>query len=373
MRTRTRNGLLLAVIGIAAVGGAFFAAQKPSLRSSVLRAVPAQAFVVVTIDAKMVRKSALASLWRAAIDRVDTKIPGQGANTPCDKGLFDRISDAVFVVPEHGENGEFGVAAQLALTRKELVSCAKQLDVGATTGEQIGGFSVIGGAGPGPKLAFRQDGIALYGARPVIVAMIDAAEGRAPRFDAEEVSRQAREILLISPAIVATVRLPAELRGRLKGEFAAVRRNSAEVAARDQGDASTPKRAIGEEAVLDVSEATLGVAFGEAGQPQPTHIVAKLTCEAAESCGNVKRLIEQKRFALSQDLAARIFGFGPLIDSLVVEQRAGELIVSADLPAEATAEIAQRLLQAASTGAPTITSADPIRHPSPGNPAPIAR
>jgi hypothetical protein len=104
-------------------------------------------------------------------------------------------------------------------------------------------------------------------------------------------------------------------------------------------------------AVLAVEQAGLSLRVARAtrttsGAPvaAAAEITAELRCETAAACEGVKRLLERRRLALSQDIGARMLGLGPLVDSFSVAVRGGSLSAKAEAEATDLAGLVERVM-----------------------------
>jgi hypothetical protein len=284
-----------------------------------------------------------------------TRVAGLGPiQEACGFEPLEHVRELMVVAPEAGERGEFGVAFSADLGASALASCAEKA-ITAGGGEPVtssrGTFSVVSDdARPRQgRLAVREGGPFLVGRGPWLDAMIDAADGKGPRMRPEHASlRQA----LVPPgappaALVATALLPKALRDQLRSET-------------DAGPAAADPGGSGEGAfdgVLAVGQVAAGVTVqgSPASATQPTgttEIALELRCDApraAESCAQVKQLIEKNRLAISRDFTARLMGLGPLIDTLAVTPQpgsgGGELVVKAHAPTADLGRLLARLFE----------------------------
>jgi hypothetical protein len=127
--------------------------------------------------------------------------------------------------------------------------------------------------------------------------------------------------------LLVTALLPKPLRDRIRAE------NDREA---DAGDGE----AFG--AVLGVSQAGAVVATRPDGA---TEVDLAFRCETPADCEGVKKLLEHLRLTLSQDIAARLLGLGPLVDTLAIEAHGPALTARAHAPTEDVARALSRLAQ----------------------------
>jgi hypothetical protein len=73
----------------------------------------------------------------------------------------------------------------------------------------------------------------------------------------------------------------------------------------------------------------------------------ELTCDSADACAAVEKLILKKRLDLSRDLSLRMIGLGPVVDSLATSQENGgaRLRVTAGAEARQLADTVERVLR----------------------------
>jgi hypothetical protein len=327
--------------------------------------VPADAWLVALIDVEGLRASPIAQPLLGAggggdggaSTGVDKIVPGLG--TLADACGFDpvaRIDQVVLCSPEGGERGDFGVAFTGRFTREELTRCADKIARargGAPETSTRGAFAILEDKADTAhtRFAYREGGPFLVGRGAWLDAMIDAADGKAPRERPEHaalrqaLSPQAGASSRLLPAIEVTALLPASLRERLRGEL------GAELGSEGERTYAT---------VLAVASA--GLALGTGGPGSTTDLAAELRCDTPDACADVKTLIERKRLGFSRDLGLRLVGVGPLIDSLTVATQGASLSAAARAPTDDLARAIQRALD---FRAPTRTSAPSSAAPPP--------
>lgn len=339
MTTRQQNALFLVFVAVVAAAGFYFAQRGES--RGVLAAVPADAFLVVTVDLTALRGSPLAE---PLLGGDSTKLLGVGALAEtCGFDPLARVKELALAVPEGGEKGDFGVVAVGDLARAELVECAKKVIVARGGRAKVGargGFATIededDAAKTKPRIAVREGGPLVVGRGAWLDSMIDAAEGKAASVRAGSPHFALREALVGKKgdkprAIVATAVLPKSLRERLKHEMGA-----------EIGAAAEPGSNVAMGGVLSVETAGIAVTAGPSGQE--SEAAAELVCETAEACEEVKKLVLRKRLAFSKDFGVRLVGLGPLIDSLTVETKGTTLVASAHAPTDDIAKAIGRVL-----------------------------
>lgn len=352
MTQRRQYLLFFALIVGVSIGG--YMVGRPRRSTAILDAVPADAWLVVTVDVAALRASPLAQPLLSP--GVGKAVPGLGSVTDaCGFDPLPRIRELLVTSPEHGEKGDFGVAFTGDFTRDELVKCADKIsraNGGSPATSVHGDYAVLENtADPNhTRAAYRDGGPYLVGRGPWLDAMIDAVEGHGPRLGAEHTAL--RSALAPAPggpaqAIVLTALLPAELREKLKADLGTELGSDAD------------KTYV---AVLAVSQAA--VALRTSGGKPTTELAAELRCETPAACNEVKTLLEHKRLVFSRDMGVRLVGLGPLLDSLKVEVHGPSLSASASAPSDDLARAIQRALDFRGLGAGHKTRALPSA-PSP--------
>jgi len=332
-------GLIAAVVVLAYVVG------RPRPSNGLLDAVPADAWLVVTVDVAALRQSPVAKPVLQGGEK--TGIPGLGALTAnCGFDPLAKLKEVAIASPESGERGDFGVAFSGDFTRDELAACANntiKARGGAPTTSTRGRFTVVEDTGDAlhSRVAYRDGGPFLVGRGAWLDAMMDAVDGKGPRMRPEH----ARLRGALAPAkgappraIVLTAMLPSSLRSRLKSEMTA-----------EVGDETKANATFG--AILGVNEVGLAVSTG--GEGSTTDLTAQLQCDTAPMCDDVKGFLERKRFALAKDLTIRLVGLGPLLDSFAVESHGPSLSATARAPSDDLARGLQRALDFTSARRPT--------------------
>ena len=258
-----------------------------------------------------------------------------------DAGTENRVA-----IPEEGERGEFGVAARVEVTRDELEKCTKSLADkrgGRAETREEGSFVVLedrslGGASSPtspPRLAYGKGGLLVVGKGSWFDAMLGAAERTKPGLrEAQEhvalrTSLTSREGFR-APTLLVTAVLPRSLRERLRGEM------GAELGARDLSNAAMA-------GVLGVS--AVGIALRAGGGGQNVDAAVELVCDSPEACEAVDKLLKKKRAEWSGDLAIRMIGFGPLLDSFEVKVEGSRLRATASAQGDALAATIDRVLK----------------------------
>ncbi len=365
MTTRTKNllGLLGLVLFAAATVWLVRRTQRGRVRA--LDAVPAGAFLVVTLDVDQLRASPLGEPVLGGPGR--RLLSDETLAATCGFDPLERMREIAVAVPVEDESGEFGVAIRADVDKDELVLCARKVIDARGGGDHVtirqsGSFTLVEPEGAlarrYPTLAYREGGPFLVARGAWLGTMIDTAEGKLP-----SAQRDARQIALRQElgmsggehaafALVATVFLPKEMRERIKKDM------GAEVA-REPGEGNSSALMAG---VLGVESAGLGIAAGDA-HGADTRAEVVLRCEDEPACAAVARVIEKTRRDGSGDLGVRMLGVGTLLDNLAVEAKGTSLRVSTHAPAGEAARWIERVLE-------LRTGRDPTGRPPPATARP---
>jgi hypothetical protein len=362
---RTDVVVLAALALAAALGIALLVLRSPGAGADPLAAVPADSFMVVSIDIAALAQSPLgeAIVGELRSDggaQAEALLGVDSIAATCGFDPLPHLRAIAIAIPEghagDAERGDFGVAASGTLTKDALASCAKAVIAkrgGQPATRQAGSFTVVAdgrSGGAGAEVAFREGGPYLVGRGAWLARMIDAADGKVPStLSAAGDGHAALRADLTTrdtdaEALRITALLPRGLRERLQHEMAL------------EGEGSSGDKRVGEkmnlmEGVLGVSSAALGV---HAGRPhEDTRVIAELVCDSAAACDAVSTLILHTRLRWSGNLAYRMLGLGPLIDNLEVQHPAGApLIVRTRAPADDLAKLLDRLLRPTSPAGP---------------------
>jgi hypothetical protein len=330
-------GLVVAVIAVVvALGRARGAAR-------LLDTVPRDAWLVATLDVAALRASPVARPLLAAGE--SGPIPGLSSLTArCGFDPVARLRELVVTSPEGGERGDFGVAFTGDFTRDELARCADRViraRGGSPATSARGGFTLVEDRSDAmhARLAYREGGPFLVGRGAWLDAMIDATEDEGPRLRSEHTDlRAALAGKSNAPrALVVTALLPASVRDQIRAELGP-----------EVGGESGRAYA----GVLAVSAAGLAVSLGSPSDPETTELAAEMRCESSSACDEVKKLLERERLALAGDLAVRLIGLGPLLESLAVDARGPSLRVSAHASNTDLARGIERIVDFAGRAAP---------------------
>ena len=387
---RTDTIALSALAAVAAVGIAFMILRSSGASTDPLAAVPADSFMIVSIDIPALAESPIGqALVGDGGTRAGTLLGVDSITATCGFDPLPHLRAVALAIPEgpvgqagEPERGDFGVAASGSLAKEALESCSKAVIAkrgGEARVEQKGSFTVVSDARSpaSAEVAFRDGGPYLVGKGAWLTRMIDAADGRVPStLSARDAHAELRADLttrdLDAEAIRATAILPESVRARVEREM------ELEASAARDGSVNEPRRGLKlMEGVLGVSAAAFGI---HAGRDQPheddTRFVAELRCDTEAACDAVSTLILHTRLGWSGNLAYRLLGLGPLIDNLTVE-RAGApktaLFVRTHAPAGNLARVLSRALDAAppkkpATAVPAKADEASPAHPDAGRP-----
>ncbi len=209
--------------------------------------------------------------------RGDPRRRPRAASAACGFEPLEHVRELMVALPEGGDRGDFGVAFSADLSMAELVACAQKAIAargGIPSTAVRGGFSVVSDANTpaAARLAYRNGGPFLVGRGPWLDAMIDAADGRAPRAKAEhDALRTALSPAGSPPRPSSSPRLPKSLRDRVRADS-------------DTGVDSRPNEAFA--GVLGVAEAGGAITPGPGGSDgksgPTTEVDLELRCETLE-------------------------------------------------------------------------------------------
>ncbi|MGO8997175.1 MAG: hypothetical protein ACLQVI_27990 [Polyangiaceae bacterium] len=363
---RTDVVVLSALAAAAAAGIAFMVLRSSSASANPLAAVPADSFMVVTIDVVSLAESPIGQALAGENGaRAGSLLGVDSITATCGFDPLPHLRTVALAIPEgpmgaagEAERGDFGVAASGSLAREALESCAKALIKkrgGEAMARQSGSFTVIsdGRAPGGAEVAFRDGGPYLVGKGAWLTRMIDAADGRVPSTlsSSSDTHASLRADLAArdvdAEAIRATAILPQSVRARVEHEM---------VLEAHEGDRAVKAM----EGVLGVAAAAFGVHAGrnQSGQDE-TRFLAELRCDTEAACDAVSTLILHTRLGWSGNLAYRLLGLGPLIDNLAVERQGTALFVRTHAPAGDLAKVVSRALDAPPKKAARVVPTSP--------------
>jgi hypothetical protein len=350
-RPRMSEGVRMGMIAFGGAAAAFvvFGGLKTLGRtgtSDPLDAIPKASFIAATVDFAELRRSPIYDvIFGKEAPGVDPMRRALGVGPLTEACGFDpitRVQRFAVAIPEEGERGEFGVAARVEVTRDELERCTHALADkrgGRADTRDVGSFVVLEtattGASVPPRLAYGKGGLLVVGKGTWFDAMLGAADRNKPglREAAEHVALRTSLTTrdgFKTPTLLATAILPRSLRERLKGEM------GAEVGAQDSSSAAMA-------GVLGV--AAVGIALKVGGPNQNVEASIELTCDGADACDAVEKLVQKKRKEWSGDLTLRMIGFGPLLDSFDVKREGTQLRATASASADALAATVERVLK----------------------------
>jgi hypothetical protein len=265
----------------------------------------------------------------------------------CGFDPLTRVGKLAVAVPEEGESGEIGIAANVTVSRDEIEKCTRGVSGGAEP-KRIGSFGVVEDtrSSSHARIAYGKDGLLIAGRGSWFDTMLASAEGTRPTL-ADAAEHAAIRTSLTSrdgwhaPTILASALLPAELRERLRREM------------RAEIGPSGPRSGQTQDQASDVSAATMGGVLGVSGVGLAVRTGARidaaieLVCDTADACGAVDKLIQKKRFDLSRELSLRLVGLGPLIDTITTTQENGgkRIRVTAGADAKQLADSVERILR----------------------------
>jgi hypothetical protein len=370
VRTRTKAIAAGALAVLVAAGGAYLLRRASRGRLHVIDAVPGDAFLVLTIDVDGLRSSPLGA---PVFGGVASKLAGEKALTDlCGFDPLARMTEIAVAVPEEGERGDFGVAIRADVSKLELLGCAKKAiesrqpaAAAAPTMRESGTYTLVEPDEPSspdddhdplhryPTLAYRDGGPFLVARGAWLSAMIDTVEERLPSAAGAAHGRLRNDLAAAlgpgKPTVVATAILPRAFRERMRAELAS------ELGG-DEVDATKPsegaKTAI-LQGILGVTSAGVALQAGPAGGESTA--LALFRCEDQGSCAELEKLIGRRRFGWSQDIALRLMGVGPLLDSMKITNDGLLLRVTTHAPSDDASRWLDRVL---ALGGP--------RHPNPG-------
>jgi hypothetical protein len=364
---RTDVLALAALAAAAALGIGLLILGSPGGKTDPLAAIPADAFLVASIDVVALAESPLgeALVGELRADgggaRAGTLLGVDSITETCGFDPLPHLRSIAIALPERGEGeggegerGDFGVAAAGTMTKDALANCAKAVIAkrgGEPSSRQEGSFTVVSDARThgGAEVAFRDGGPYLVGRGAWLTKMIDTADGRSPSTlssSATEGHGALRAGLRTRDADAEAVRitalLPHDVRKRLQGQME-----------RERSDGDSKGGAVNKamEGVLGVSAAGIGL---HAGRPhEDMRLAAELRCDSESACDAVSTFILHLRLGWSGNLSYRLVGLGPLIDNLEVQRKGTTLWVQTRGPVDDLAKVVERALRPALNPGPT--------------------
>ncbi|WP_437812182.1 hypothetical protein [Sorangium sp. So ce1078] len=351
MQTRTRDGLVLLLVGVLLGGGlAWLLGRRqespPAAAPRALDAVPAGALLVATLDLPALRASpAFASFLRE-----EREIPGLGkVRDVCGFDPMAGLTEVAIAIPAAGESGDFGLVAAGAVQDEALLACASKVI------EARGGRPVVAGLGTfravrdssaegRGEIAVRPGGPILLGGGAYLRAMVDAAEGRAATVGAtaahDDIARAVGE-----GAARVTVVLTPEQRAELGRELALSGAGRAPAASIVSGGAAV---ALGPE--IAVHGAVL--------------------CDAEAPCADLGAQLRAARDARAEDLATRLIGLGAVLERIVIAAEGKALHARVKLSAEEASALVDRLASLRGLRQPSLGPREPPAPAPEGTAAP---
>lgn len=329
MSTRVRNLLFLAgIVGIGVLG--FFLAGGGTPPSA-LDAIPAQSFLVATLDLDAIRASPFGDRL-AALDEGGM----QEVKQRCGFDPLARAKELAVAVPEEEAPGEFGVVARGDLGTEDIARCASLLAEargGKTRVVESNGFTIVEDDSRErtiSRIALRPGGPIVVGSGKwldTIMDVVRTGKGSVRGDDAHTSLRKA--VSDGSPAIVITAILPKKLRERIKREL--------------EDEPKESEAATAMAGVLGVSQAGLSIDPGRKGTTAT--IAIELRCERDDECDAVEKLVDRKRRAAASDIRLRLAGIGVLLDEIKLERKGAVLRATLVHDAEDLAQILGRVLE----------------------------
>lgn len=354
-----RTQVTTAAIAIVLLGGIAIVAGKRLLGpqdSDPSLAIPRDSFLAATVNLAELRRSPLYDVLlgkrsEAVLD--PRKLGLQKLADGCGFDPLTRVERLALAVPEEGDRGEIGVAAKVDVTREELERCTAALAGNrASETKRVGSFGVVedpdGTARP--RLAYGHGQMLVAGRGMWFDAMLGAADGKQPSLREAPAHASLRASLTGHegwhvPTLVLTALLPQKLRDRLKNEM------GAELGSKNNSQAIMA-------GVLGVASVGLALKAGESGQNIDAAL--ELVCDNEDACVSVEKLIGKQRFDWSKELAFRLFGLGPLLDSIAIERSGARVRVTASASADSLAGTLDRVLKARARKEESPPSVPPI-------------
>jgi len=118
--TRAKNILGLLTFAAASVVVVCLIRRQTGQKQRAIDAVPADAFLVMTLDVDRLRKSPLGA---AILGGANSKLLGEKTITAiCGFDPLDRMREVAVAVPQEDETGEFGIVIRADITKHELLA-----------------------------------------------------------------------------------------------------------------------------------------------------------------------------------------------------------------------------------------------------------
>lgn len=346
MTTRQRNVLVLVVVLVLGVAGAYF--LMPAVRErTASEAIPAGAFLVVTIDLAKMRESPLARELSALREVSDV-------SQECGFDPLARAKSVAIGVPEKPD-GVFGLAITHDLEESELAKCAERvMSIRSATPRftQRGSWTVLEQEGilseaTRPKIAYRGGSPLLIARGDYLATMQAALDGTSPRAETDSEHAALRKVALDhahgNALVVATAVLPKSLRDRLKNEMA-------EEAAASESKAATMN------AILSVRALALSIA----SHGDDLDLFAELECETDAACATLRDFLDKRRKTIAAEPAARFAGVAAILDAARIETNGPSLDVTLSAPESEMARAVRAIYASAFAPPPRILPERPV-------------
>ncbi|WP_437713362.1 hypothetical protein WMF45_46615 [Sorangium sp. So ce448] len=349
MQPRTRDGLVLLLVGVLLGGGVAWLLGRrrespPAAAPRALDAVPAGAMLVATLDLPALRASpAFASFLRE-----EREIPGLGkVRDVCGFDPVAALTEVAIAIPAAGEGGDFGLVAAGAVQDEALLACASKV-IEARGGRPvvsgIGSFRAVRDAsaeGHG-EIAVRPGGPILLGGGAYLRAMIDTAEGRGGNVGGSVGASAAHDDIARAVgegAARVTVVLTPEQRAEIGRELALSGSGRSPAASLLSGGASV---ALGPEIAVH----------------------AAVLCDAEAPCEALGAELRAARDTRAADFATRLIGFGAVLERIAIAAEGKALHARVKLSAEEAGVLVDRLASLRGLRQPALP---PRRPPAQGD------
>jgi hypothetical protein len=339
-----RRGVLVVVVLLGALAGWIAIGRlgraKPARDEGVTAAIPSGAIVVAVLDLAALRSH---PLTRGFL-REPRSVEGIGdLAQACGADPLELVDRLAVAVPARTDVG-FGVFAQGALDAKTLSRCAETIVArrgGQPIRESRDGFIVVrdGAAGAtGAALALRERGPLLLAEPAYLAAALKTVRGQEPGVVDDPAHRKLRASVG-EATIVATVVLSSEQRASLGDEL------------ERPGIKASPIAAVRGGALAIRLEDQL---YGHA-------IIA---CDGTGACATIAEALRAELAAKARAPLARVLGYAPLLERLMIEPRGDELHLRAAMPVADAVAIVRRLLALRQLAAQPQPSAAPPAPPT---------
>ncbi|WP_394844110.1 hypothetical protein LZC95_44540 [Pendulispora brunnea] len=351
MTTRQKNAIVLVLAVLGTVAALYFMEKDRNASAPtgarVLAAIPADTFLLATVDVAPLRHSPLVEPLRA----LGSKGMGKDLQSQCGFDPIERLDTLAVALPEAEGAGDFGIASAGPITEEELLTCARTVMEarGAHLGTHKAGAFVLAEdtgilGGVYGKLAVRDSGPFLLAREPWLTAMMDAWTRKKPRVETNTRHMDLRKSLETAgsaggagkPAVLVTALLPVKLRDRLK---------------REMGGEVPNATMLG---VLGVEAAGVAVTLS------PSNVLdfaAELRCETPQACAEVRDLITKKRDEWVADVRVRLIGLGGVLQGLTVEANGTRVSARTRIAADDARRLIERALDLSRAGSNVANAA----------------